>query len=76
MHLYIKAQSLIDCRKCGKKVRPYTLCQHCGFYKGKEFINVLEKLTKKERKKREKEMKEHDHGKEEKPMNMEEMSKK
>jgi hypothetical protein len=46
-------------------VRPHTICKHCGFYKGKEAINVLGKLTKKERKVKEKQMhkagKEHKH---------------
>lgn len=76
MHLYLEASSLVDCLKCGKKVRPHTVCEHCGYYKGKEFINVLEKLTKKERKHREKEMKEHEHEQKAKPMSMEDMSKK
>lgn len=76
MHLHLNAQSLIDCPKCGKKTRAHTVCQYCGYYKGKEYINILEKLSKKERKKKEKEIHEHEHEHKEKPMNMEEMSKK
>lgn len=76
MHLYLEARFLIDCPKCGKKTRPHTVCEHCGYYKGTEFLNVLEKLTKKEKKAREKEMKEHKHEEKLKPMTMEEMSKK
>lgn len=77
MHLYIKGAVLTVCPKCGKKVRPYSVCQHCGYYKGREVIDILKKLTKKERKKRQKEIAAK--GKEEKeakPLNMEELSKK
>jgi ribosomal protein L32 len=57
MHLYVKAPVLSSCPKCSKPVLPYTVCQNCGCYKGREFIDVLKKLTKKERKQKEKEMK-------------------
>ena len=57
MHIYITPPVLAVCQKCKKPVRPHTICQHCGYYKGQEFINVLGKLTKKERKVREKEIK-------------------
>jgi len=36
---------------------PHTACKNCGYYKGKEVVNVLGKLTKKEKKLREKEIK-------------------
>ena len=53
------------------------ICQYCGYYRDREFINVLGKLTKKEKKLREKEMKnvEKDQ-KVGKPLTMEELSKK
>ena len=76
MHIYLEARFLVICPKCGKKARPHTVCEHCGYYKGKEFLNVLKKLTKKEKKAREKEIKAHEHEEHAKPMNMEEMSKK
>jgi len=57
MHIYITPASLATCQKCQKPVRPHTVCRYCGYYKNREFINVLEKLTKKEKKIREKEMK-------------------
>lgn len=77
MHIFIKAPVLSLCPKCGKTVLPHIVCQNCGYYKGNEVINVLEKLEKKERKKREKEIKakEKEEGKE-KPLSMEELSKK
>lgn len=77
MHIFIKPASLVACSKCKKATRPYTACQFCGYYKGKEVINVLGKLTKKERKAKQKEMQEvekEDKGKN--PLAMEELSKK
>jgi len=56
MHIYIKPAALTTCRKCNKSIRPHAICPYCGYYKGQEFINVLGKLTKKEKKLREKEM--------------------
>tara|TARA_Y100000310_G_scaffold297718_1_gene330985 strand:- start:285 stop:569 length:285 start_codon:yes stop_codon:yes gene_type:complete len=56
MHLYIKEVVSGICSKCGKTIKPHTVCQSCGYYKGREMIDVLAKLTKKERKKKEKEM--------------------
>lgn len=57
MHLHLKEPVLTLCPKCGKPVLPHTLCQNCGYYKGREFVDVLKKLTKKEQKQKEKEMK-------------------
>ncbi len=57
MHLYITKAVLTICPKCKKPVLPHTVCKNCGFYKGREVINVLAELTKKERKAREKEIK-------------------
>jgi len=74
MHIYLKGNKLTDCPKCGKPVLSHTVCQGCGYYKGREVINVLGKLDKKERKKKEKEMQEQE--KTQKPLNMEELSKK
>lgn len=57
MHIFIKAPSLAVCSKCGKPVLPHTVCSSCGYYKGREVIDVLKKLNKKERKQKEREMK-------------------
>ncbi|MDD5569273.1 MAG: 50S ribosomal protein L32 [Candidatus Pacebacteria bacterium] len=59
-NIYIDSPVLITCPKCGKPVLPHTICGYCGFYKNKEYINVLAKLEKKEQKKRAKEMKAHE----------------
>jgi len=57
MHLFVKPTALSVCPKCKKAVRPHTACLSCGFYKGKEVINVFAKLTKKEQKIKQKEIK-------------------
>jgi large subunit ribosomal protein L32 len=77
MHIFITPAALTTCKKCNAPVRPHTVCAHCGYYKGQEAINVLGKLNKKERKLKEKEMQnvEKDQSSQ-KPMNMEELSKK
>jgi len=56
MHIYLNAVSTITCSKCNKAVLAHTVCENCGFYRGKEVIDVLTKLTKKERKAKEREM--------------------
>lgn len=75
MHLIAKSPILVKCKKCGRPVIPHTVCQNCGYYKGVEIINVLEKLTKKEKKKREKEIASQEEEKS-KPLTMEGLSKK
>ena len=57
MHKHIKRTALSLCPKCSKPVLSHTACKNCGYYKGREVINVLGKLTKKEKKVREKEIK-------------------
>ncbi len=58
MHIFITPASLTTCQKCSKSVRPHMICKNCGFYKGREMINVMARLTKKEKKVREAEIKE------------------
>lgn len=77
MHIYITPVALTSCKKCGKPVRPHVVCPHCGYYKGKEVINILGKLTKKEKKQKEREMASIEkEKKKESPLSMEELSKK
>jgi len=56
MHKYIKPVVLSVCPKCRKPVLPHTACKNCGYYKGREVIDVLSQLTKKEKKAKEKEI--------------------
>lgn len=74
MHIYLSQPSLSVCPKCGKPVILHTLCQNCGYYKGRQVIDVLRKLTKKEKKKKEREIKEGDK-EPKKPLTMEGLSK-
>lgn len=78
MHIFIKPSALTKCLKCGKPVLPHKVCLNCGFYKGREVLDVLKKLDKKERKLKEKEMHaQEDHNKKEKSaLGWEELSKK
>ena len=57
MHKHIKHSVLNVCPKCKKPVLSHTVCLNCGFYKGKEVINVLADLNRKEKKVREQEIK-------------------
>ena len=75
MHIFIEPATLTTCQKCNAPVRAHVVCKKCGFYKGKELINVLGKLTKKERKAKEKQMREVGPVEKESPMAMEETSK-
>lgn len=52
----LKAKNLPACRKCGSSVLPHSVCGNCGYYGGREVVNVLAKLDKKEKKLKEKEL--------------------
>lgn len=54
-HLALKKKFLSICSKCGREVLPHHVCAYCGYYNGREIIDVLAKLDKKEKKKRLKE---------------------
>jgi len=76
MHLYVKKVALTVCPKCGKDILPHTLCASCGYYRGREVVNVLEKLDRKERKQKEKEIKAQEkEGAQDKSLTMEGLSK-
>ncbi len=53
MHIYLKSPALTDCPNCKEKMRRHHLCQNCGYYKGRQIIDVMEELSKKETKKKE-----------------------
>jgi len=73
-HIFIKNAGLTTCQKCGKPVLGHTVCDNCGYYKGVEIIDTMKKLTKKEKKAKEKEISEGEEHKE-KPLTMENLSK-
>jgi large subunit ribosomal protein L32 len=57
MHKHIARVLLNVCPKCKKPVLSHTVCKNCGFYNGKEVINVMADLSRKEKKVKEKEIK-------------------
>jgi len=53
-HHALEKAVLTKCEKCQKPVRPHYACSSCGYYKKNKVIDVLKKLSKKDRKKVEK----------------------
>jgi len=51
-HLALKKKIFSVCSHCKKRVLPHMVCENCGYYKGKEVVNVLAKELKKKEKKR------------------------
>ncbi len=39
-HHALSEPTLVDCPNCNHKVRPHTVCQNCGYYKGNRVIEV------------------------------------
>ena len=56
-HLALKPMELASCDHCHKLKLSHVICPHCGFYKGEERINVLEKTLKKQEKAKKKQAK-------------------
>ncbi len=52
-HLALKKQNLINCAQCAKAIRPHAACKYCGYYKGREAVNVVAKQLKKAQKRKE-----------------------
>lgn len=76
-HHSLKEPDISRCKKCGEPALPHKVCKNCGTYKSREVIDVLKKLTKKERKQKEKELKTKEEQKQaEKPLDVAELSKK
>ncbi len=72
MHIHLEGPSLTTCPQCKEKKLSHAVCKECGYYKGREVVDVLKK--EKEGKSKEKSKKEED--KDEKPLTMDGLSKK
>lgn len=79
-HHALKKQAFLNCKKCSEPVLAHQMCSACGYYNGRQVIDVMLKLDKKEKKKlakmqaqTEKTQKQEDKIK---PLSMEELSKK
>jgi len=76
-HHALKEIRLEVCSHCGKTVLPHTLCSNCGYYKGRQVVDVLAKLDKKKKKEKTKELTEQEkETKTKKPLTLEGLSKK
>jgi len=49
-HLALKPLKLAECPQCKKQILPHLVCKYCGFYRGKEVVNVLANELKKQEK--------------------------
>ena len=75
-HISIESPKLTTCQKCGKPVLRHIVCNNCGTYKKQEIIDVMKKLTKKEKRARQKEIGEKEQEEQKsKSLTMEELSK-
>ena len=76
-HHGLRPKALVKCEKCGELKLPHIICQNCGIYKNRQVVDVLKKLTKKERKQKEKELAEKESDKQaSKPLDATELSRK
>ncbi|MEK7525543.1 MAG: 50S ribosomal protein L32 [Patescibacteria group bacterium] len=51
-HLALKASKLSVCTHCKKPISSHTVCKFCGYYKGRQVIDVLGKAMKKQEKRK------------------------
>ena len=55
-HHALKPTRFSICPHCRKEILPHMMCPHCGYYNGRQVIDVLAKLDKKEKKQKQKEL--------------------
>ena len=46
-HDALAAVNLVQCSQCGEMRRPHWLCPNCGYYQGREIINMKKEEKKK-----------------------------
>ena len=59
-HHALRPAHFAKCAHCGHEKLPHIVCRNCGYYAGRQVIDVLAKLDKKERKKKEGELHAHE----------------
>ena len=59
-HHALKAGNFGACSHCAQPIISHRICQNCGYYDGRQVIDVLAALDKKQRKLKEKELHEHE----------------
>lgn len=78
--LRLKIPAVVACAKCKVPAVSHRMCENCGTYRGRVVVDVLAKLTKKERKLKERELAVQDAQKQAQgagaPLSVEELSKK
>lgn len=55
-HFALKTDNLIICSHCKRSIPSHKVCPYCGYYKGNEVIDVYKGLSKKEKKRKQKEI--------------------
>jgi large subunit ribosomal protein L32 len=76
MHIHLSKPTLTECPQCKEKKVMHTVCDACGYYKGREVIDVLKKEKKKEEKMKQIKETEKKEKQKEKPLDAESLSKK
>lgn len=54
-HLAVKPKSLAICSQCKKPLIPHRVCANCGYYNGKDVLEIEKKQKEKEARKKEQE---------------------
>jgi len=42
-HIFIAPVHLVACRTCGEMKRPHHVCPSCGYYRGRQVIQIEER---------------------------------
>lgn len=50
VHIFLKPVNLMICPQCNRLKKSHTVCLSCGFYKGREVIDVIKELKTKDKK--------------------------
>lgn len=42
-HFKLESTTLVKCSHCGASIQPHTVCPGCGYYNGKQVLNIKKK---------------------------------